>query len=102
VSTVTSAASITNPITVTLLQDILRINQDISTNNPGIRALDAIEVIKNDPSSQTSWSGHLVISTTDKYTLYANSTVEDNRPASVSIGGKEYEFSNLQEDSTNV
>lgn len=102
VATMSSASSIESSITAILLQDILRIDQNASTGDAGTSALNTIEAIKNDPTSQTSWSGYLVINTTDKYTLYAKSTVDDNKPAAISINGIEYDFSNQQEDPTNV
>lgn len=102
ISTMASAASISNTITATLLQEVLRIDENVTTNDPGTRALDAIEAIKNDPSSETSWNGHLVINTTDKYVFYANSTVDDNKPGPIKIDGQEYDFSKQQEDPSNV
>jgi hypothetical protein len=102
ITTMGSAASIPNDISATLLEDILVVGKDPATNNPGTTALSAIEAIKNDPTSQTSWTGYLLISTTDNYILSANSTVDDNKPASISIDGQDYDFSKQQEDPTNV
>jgi hypothetical protein len=100
VATLASAASLTNPITAALLQENLVLRR--SADDPGTRARDVIEAIKNDPSSQSSWSGYLVISTTDKYTLYANSVVDDNQPASITINDRAYDFSEQLEDPTNI
>jgi ABC toxin-like protein/neuraminidase-like protein len=100
VSTMASAASIGNPIVTALLQDILVLPS--TAGAAGKSALQAIEAIKSDPSSQTSWNGYLVVSTTDKYTFYANSVKDDNQPASISLNGVTYEFSQQQEDPTNV
>jgi hypothetical protein len=102
IATMSSAASIDSSITATLLQDILKVGQDSAPGSQGTPARDVLESIKDDPSSQTSWNGYLVISTTDKYTIYANSTVDDNKPASISINGVVYDFSNQQDDPTNV
>jgi hypothetical protein len=102
ITTMGSAASIPNGISATFLEDILAVGKGPATNNPGTTALSAIEAIKSDPTSQTSWTGYLLISTADNYILTANSTVDDNKPASISIDGQAYDFSKQQEDPTNV
>ncbi|KAH7378543.1 hypothetical protein BKA64DRAFT_244791 [Cadophora sp. MPI-SDFR-AT-0126] len=100
VSTMASATSLSNPIVTALLRDIL-VLQTTGTAS-GTSALKAIEAIKGDVSSQTSWNGYLVLSTTDKYTFYANSVSDDNQSAAISINGVEYAFSKQQDDPSNV
>lgn len=102
VAAMSSASSIDNTIVAVLIQDVLKIDADIANGVAGTRALDAVESIRNDPSSTTSWNGHLFVNTTDKYTFYAKSVVDDSKPASITIDGVDYEFANQQEDPTNV
>jgi hypothetical protein len=100
VATMASAASLTDPITAALLQENLVLRR--SADDLGTRARDVIWSTKNVPSSQSSWSGYLVISTTNKYMLYAKSVVDDTQPAPITINGQVYNFSEQLEDPTNI
>jgi len=102
VAAMAGPSSLPNDITATLLEDFLVVDGNADAGRPATKGLDAVLAIKNDNVSSDGWRGHLMVSSTQRYTFLANSIKDDDQPAAMLIDGQEYAFTKQQDDPTDV